>query len=146
MAQEFLEKLFSLEGKTAVVTGAAGGIGSEVSAALADAGALVALCDIDLAGAKRTSEGIKNSIALALDLASTASIEGVVKEALAKLGRIDILVNCAGVNKREPAFEVREETFDRIVDVNLKGLYMLSCRAAEAMKQSGAAESSILDR
>ncbi len=137
MNVEFLRKKFSLEGKSALVTGAAGGIGSEVALELTQAGARVAVCDIDEAGARRVSAALPDSIAVSLDLSRAASIDEAVAEVLRQLGRIDILVNCAGVNKREPVLDVSEETFDSIVDVNLKGLYLLSQRVARGMKEHG---------
>jgi len=103
--EAYLRKMFSLEGKTVLFTGAAGGIGGEVATGMALAGAHVALCDINMEGLKQRQKHIeelggKASI-FKMDVTDLESIKQTVKEVAELNGRIDVLVNCAGINKRE---------------------------------------------
>ncbi len=134
----YLEQLFSLEGKVVVFTGAAGGIGKAIAAGLALAGAKVALCDInqkqlEVCQAEIEEQGGSASCHL-LDVTKKESIENCIKEIGDRYGTIDVLVNCAGINKREGFMDVTEETYDRIMDINLKGVFLVSQEAAPYMK------------
>jgi len=130
MDTTFLHQLFSLEGRVAVVTGASSGIGRELAHGLARAGAQVALCGRSkerLATARqRIADDGGEAEAFTADLGDLAAIPMLVKEIVAQFGRIDILVNCAGMNKRESIAEVTSETYARIMDVNLRSVYFLS--------------------
>lgn len=130
MDATFLHQLFSLEGRVAVVTGASSGIGRELAHGLARAGAQVALCgrsEERLATARqRIADDGGEAEAFTADLGDLAAIPMLVKEIVAQFGRIDILVNCAGMNKRESIAEVTSETYARIMDVNLRSVYFLS--------------------
>jgi len=134
MINEYLTSLFSLEGKTALVTGAAGGIGSAIATGLAKSGAYVAMCDINSEALIDVQKTAKNSSVHSLDMAKTGEFSATVKEIADINGRIDILVNCAGINKREGLADVNEETYDRIMDINLKGVFFLSQAVAPYMK------------
>jgi len=136
---ENLEKIFSLAGKTVVFTGAAGGIGAEMAKGLASAGAEVALCDInktalDIVASEIAEQGGKASSHL-IDVTDKKSIESCIQEIGKTYGQIDILVNCAGINKREGIVDVEEETYDRIMDINLKGAFLVSQVVAPYMKE-----------
>ncbi len=125
-----LEKLFSLHGKVALVTGAGGGIGAELARGLAAAGAQVALCDVKPeplkdVQAEIVSEGGAASSHL-MNVADKPSVDAAVEDIIKAYGHIDVLVNCAGINKREGLLDVEEETYDRIMDVNLKGVFLVS--------------------
>jgi gluconate 5-dehydrogenase len=132
-----LNRLFSLEGKTILITGAAGGIFSEVAKGMADAGGEIALCDVNEEGLKATEEAICNeggsAYSVTVDLLSMASIKNCVETVIQKSGKIDVLVNGAGINKRVPVLDGDEETYDRIMGVNLKAAYFLSQEAARYM-------------
>jgi NAD(P)-dependent dehydrogenase (short-subunit alcohol dehydrogenase family) len=130
-----LEALFSLKGKTVLLTGAAGGIGAELARGLAGAGAELALCDIALERAENLAASLPGSRAYRLDVAELSSIHACVEAVLRDFSKIDILVNCAGINKREGYLDVTEETYDRIMDINLKGMYFLSQDVAKHMMQ-----------
>ena len=133
-----LEKLFSLEGKVVLLTGAAGGIGSELAKGLAGVGADMVLLDIDegrldllvheIQTAGDRARGIR------FDVTDTASFEGLVDRVVADYGKIDVLINCAGINKREGFLDVEESTYDKIMAINLKGLYFLSQAVAKQMR------------
>ena len=131
----YLEQLFSLEGKVALVTGAAGGIGRAIAEALCHSGAHVALSDINLEALAKIKEelGGKASV-FKLDMSDIGSFEAVVADVAKISGRIDILVNCAGINKREGIADVEEATYDKLMDINLKGAFFLSQSVAHYMK------------
>ena len=137
--QSYLEKLFSLSGKVVLFTGATGGIGSELCEGLAKAGAIIALCDINQERLeelrdKIEAEGGKASAHI-LNVMDRENILSCVDEVGEKYGHIDVLVNCAGINKREGILDVEEDTYDRIMDINLKGTYMVSQAVGQYMRQ-----------
>jgi NAD(P)-dependent dehydrogenase (short-subunit alcohol dehydrogenase family) len=136
-----LEKVFSLEGKVILFTGATGGIGSVLCRGFAKAGASMALCDTDmgkLAELKKeiASEG-GDASSFVLDLTRTEDIKSCVDKVIQSCGRIDVLVNCAGINRREGLLDVMEDTYDRIMQINLKGLYFISQEVAKHMRKAG---------
>jgi NAD(P)-dependent dehydrogenase (short-subunit alcohol dehydrogenase family) len=128
---------FDLEGQVALVTGAARGIGRACAIALAQAGADVALGFRDLAadGAlPAIIEGLgRKALPLQLDVTRRTEIEAAVERALAHFGRIDVLVNNAGIGPPRPAEDVTEEDFDRTLAVNLKGTFFVSQAVGRAM-------------
>ncbi len=132
-----------LDGKVALVTGAAGGIGSAVAIAYAEAGAdcIVAeqphrMGDLDPVCEAIRGHG-RRAEPLPLQLPEAASIDEHVRDALAAMGRIDILVNNAGVNRPKDAFDVTEEDWDLVLGVNLKGLFFLSQQVGRHMREAG---------
>jgi 2-hydroxycyclohexanecarboxyl-CoA dehydrogenase len=111
-----------LADRVAVVTGAARGIGRAIATRLAEEGARVALCDVDAAGARAAAEALgRSAVGLALDVTDPASVRGALAEAERRLGPVDVLVNNAGWDKAEPFVDSAEETWDRVLAVNLKG-------------------------
>ena len=118
---------FSLDGRTAVVTGAGRGIGRAIALALAEAGAAVALMARTAAEVEAVRDEImtlgQRALALAVDVADSASVRRGAAEALAGLGRVDILINNAGVANRSPITELEEADWDRVIEVNVKGIY-----------------------
>jgi len=137
---EKLNELFSLEGKVVVMTGAAGGIGAALSKGLASIGANMILCDFNEEGLKQVEAEIKaegnNATSVVINMLDLDSIEKCVSTVIEKFGKIDVLVNMAGINKRVPLLEGDEETFDRIIGVNLKGVYFLGQAVAKHMKEA----------
>jgi NAD(P)-dependent dehydrogenase (short-subunit alcohol dehydrogenase family) len=134
-------KLFSLEGKIALVAGASGGIGSVLARGLAAAGATVALNGRDhrkLEGCalEIEAEGGRARIFPA-DVTDPDEIRALVSRLEDDLGGVDILVNCVGINKREPMLEVTPETFRRIVQTNLESVYFLSQAVMPVMRERG---------
>lgn len=130
-------QLFDLGGRVAIVTGAAGGLGSWLAAGLAAAGAHVLLSDHPNAAFDPVLEAIPGSSAFACDLLEDGAPERLVEAALERHGRIDVLVNNAGINKREPIFDVARETWDRIAALNLRVPFELSRACARVMNDGG---------
>lgn len=138
----YLEKMFSLKDMTVMFTGAGGGIGSEVAMGMAKAGAHVALCDINGEQLAKTQKMIEDeggkATSFLLDVTDMDNIQKCVDEVAAISGRIDVLVNCAGINKREGLADVNEATYDRIMNINLKGVFFISQAVAHYMKKQRA--------
>jgi 3-oxoacyl-[acyl-carrier protein] reductase len=120
----------SLEGQTAIVTGAAEGIGHAVAQRLARAGATVALADRNGEGVKTAAAGLGGkAFGLAADVTDRASVERMVAAALDRTGRIDVLVNNAGIGGRAaPVWEQTDEDWDAALRINLTGVFYC-CRA-----------------
>lgn len=118
-----------LDGKTALVTGAAGGIGLAIARRLAADGARVAIADRDAARLQTAiTELPDNAVALVADISSEAGVDAMIADALARLGQIDILVNNAGIP--EPIVRTVDQQladWERVIDINLRGTY-LACR------------------
>lgn len=137
---ENLEKLFSLKNKVVLLTGAAGGIGSELAKGLAGVGAEMALADLatpPLQSLILTLDEGEHS-GYVLDIANMDSIHQCVSDVLFRYGRIDVLINCAGINRREGFLDVEEATYDRIMGINLKGLFFLTqVVVRESMMKTG---------
>jgi 3-oxoacyl-[acyl-carrier protein] reductase len=125
---------FDLGGQTAIVTGAAQGIGSAIARRLARAGAVVAVADMNREGAARVARAIcdareGDALPIELDITNTGSIQRAIGEVLGWKGRIDILVNNAGIAGRAaPLQDQTDEDWQRVVAVNLTGVFNC-CRA-----------------
>ena len=132
--------IFKLDGKTAVVTGGARGIGQAYAVALAQAGADVALVDvIDCAetAAKVKATGRK-AVSFIADLgAGQEAARDVIEQAASEMGGIDILVNNAGIIRREPFTEHSEQNWDDVLNINLSAVFFLSQAAATKMIAQG---------
>ena len=131
----------ALKGRTAIVTGAGRGIGRGVARAYAEAGADLVLVSrtqeqVDEAAEEARQCGVR-AIALQADMAEEGDIQKMVDTAVAEFGKLDILVNNAGINLRAPTVDYKVEDFDRILGVNLRGVYVASQRAARQMLAQG---------
>jgi NAD(P)-dependent dehydrogenase (short-subunit alcohol dehydrogenase family) len=131
---------FRLDGKVALVTGGARGLGRVIVEDLAEAGAEVALSARDLDQASAVARAVSEAtgrkvLGVRADVTRAAEVRAMVEEVLALFGRLDILVNNAGINIRGPIEQLREEDWDAVIDTNLKGPW-LCCRAvAEPMQR-----------
>lgn len=132
---------FDLTGRVAVVTGGNGGIGRAAASKLAAAGADVVITDVTLEGAENIISGVEESgrkgLALMMDVTDSAAVQLTADRVIAELGRVDILVNAAGVTKRQPAEAFPEADWDRIIDINLKGTFLCCQAFGRAMIESG---------
>jgi len=132
---------FSLEGKVALVTGAGRGIGRAIAEGLASQGAKVACAARTVSELEEVAAAIEakggEALAVELNMEEIASLEAALEAVTTRFGRLDILVNNAGTNARQNIEEVTEENYDRIMNVNLKGLYFLSQKATAWMKKVG---------
>ena len=138
---EDFNALTGLAGRVAVVTGAASGIGRAVAARLAGAGALLVAADLEEAGARAAAAAISadgtRAIGVAGDVRDWATGEAVAQAAAARFGRLDILVNCAGLFPSGAALELDEAHWDLLLDTNLKGALSLSQACGRRMRDLG---------
>jgi len=138
------DKFCDLRGKVAIITGAAKGMGKAHALKLSGAGAKVVLCDIDLPGCQQVAEEIKKmrgeALALKCDASKKTEVDNVVAETLKKFQKIDILVNNAGIFPFESFLQMPEANFEKVIDVNLKGYFLMAqaCAKEMAKQKSGA--------
>jgi 2-hydroxycyclohexanecarboxyl-CoA dehydrogenase len=127
-----------LEGKVALVTGAGRGIGRAIAARLAEEGARVAVTDVDEALARAAAAAMgRGARGFRLDVTDPASVRAVLAEVEAALGPVDVLVNNAGWDKAEPFLESTEETWDKVLAINLKGAIRCTKAVLPGMAQRG---------
>ena len=128
---KWFPNLFALDGEVALVTGGGSGLGQAIALGLAEAGSSVAVADIRREGAEGTADRIramgKKAAALQVDVTQSSQVEKMAQTVLQDWGKIDILVNSAGITYRGTALEFPEKEWDRILAVNLKGTF-LSCQ------------------
>ncbi|MGU3573900.1 glucose 1-dehydrogenase [Brucellaceae bacterium C25G] len=129
----------SLKGKIALITGAGSGFGEGMAKRFAEGGAKVAVVDRDEAGAKRVAAEIgANAIAISADISKEADVNSAIAETIKKFGRIDILINNAGIgHKPQNAELVEPDEFDRIVGVNIRGIYLAARAIIPHFKENG---------
>lgn len=127
----YLDDLYGLEGKVAVVIGGGGVLAGAMATGLAKAGAQLAILDINLDNAEKTARSINklgaNSIAIAIDATSKEELNNACERISSELGIPQILINAPGINSSTPFFEIQESEFDKIMAVNLKSMF-LACQ------------------
>jgi NAD(P)-dependent dehydrogenase (short-subunit alcohol dehydrogenase family) len=126
----------NLEGKVALVTGAARGIGRSIADVLAHNGAKVAYSDLDFVTVQESATSSPGSLALDMDISNESSVESAMAQVLKAFGRIDILVNNAGVNTAKHRVNIDQfplMEWERIVKIDLTGTYLVSKAAARTM-------------
>lgn len=130
-----------LSNKVAVVTGAGQGIGRSIALALAQAGAKVVVSDLNLSSAQAVAAEIQGiagqSSALACDVSQAADLDNLFTHSLKTFGSLDILVNNAGIFPFQAFSDIKSEDWDKVLTVNLKGLFFASQTAAKNMKAGG---------
>jgi gluconate 5-dehydrogenase len=138
---DFLRATFGLEGRTALVTGASSGLGRSFAATLARAGARVALHGRDRERLRETRAAIEAAggvcVELTADLGDPDACRRLITEAHAELGRLDVLVNNAGMNRRAPIVDATLDDFDTIVATNLRSAFLLGRAAHGVMRDAG---------
>ena len=137
--EERARQLLSLEGKVAMVTGAASGIGRGIALRMAELGAFVALLDIDEEKGRNTAAevGAGKAMFQKCDVRSAADCRRAVATVIEKQTKIDILCNCAGIAIRKDVVELIEAEWDLALDVTLKGIYLLSHEVVPHMIRTG---------
>lgn len=139
MAGLSFEAAFDMTGKVALVTGAAAGIGQAIAQVFADRGASVALVDLaESVAAVAEQLGGGPHLALVADVTRAGEAERTVAETLARFGRLDVLVNNAGVARLEAAAQTSDDDWDLTMAVNLKAPFLMSRAAFPALSRAGA--------
>lgn len=139
---ESVKDRFTLEGKNAIVTGAAGGIGRSTAAAIAELGAKVALVDLKIEVAQENADfiakkyGVK-TIALAADVSDPASVDAMVEKVVKEFGGIDAVHSNAGIAVSDDSGEMPFESWQKVVDVNLTSMFLVNKAVALVMRSQG---------
>ena len=128
----FVDKMFSLKGKVAAAIGAGGVLAGEISRGLAKAGAKVAVLDLNLENAEKVAASIKSecngeAMFVRVDATSKENLQNAYYEIISAWGRVDILINAPGINSATPFFKISEEEWEKIMQVNLKSMF-LACQ------------------
>jgi len=136
-----IEKM-RLDGKVAFVTGGARGIGKSVATAFAEAGADVAIVDVDIEVAQQTADEIAKdngvrTIAIKTDVTKPEEVTAMVDEIVSKLGKLDIAFCNAGICINEPADEMSYESWTKVIDINLNGVFLTAQAAGKVMLKQG---------
>ena len=123
-----MSEFLSLEGRTAIITGGARGIGKAIAETLAARGANIAVVDLRMELAEETATEIATklgveAIAIDADVSNQESVKAMVKSAVDKFGQIDILVNNAGITRDGLIMRMKEEDWDLVLNINLKGAF-----------------------
>lgn len=132
MVQSYLDRLFGLDGRTAVVTGGGGGLGRSMALGLAQSGAKIAIADILDDAAKNVVQEIQQvegtANAYHVNVTDSNSVNDMVEKVIQDFGHIDILINSAGVSAHIPAQEMSDDDWNRVIKINLDGTFFC-CRA-----------------
>ena len=137
-----LGELIDLTGRSAIVTGGAMGIGLGIARRLHEAGASVLVADLDLAASEHATEALRavradSALTVRCDVSDPESVEGMVHTAVESFGGVDILVNNAGIFPMLPLKDLDVETFRRVIDVNLTGLFLCTKAVSARMIAQG---------
>jgi NAD(P)-dependent dehydrogenase (short-subunit alcohol dehydrogenase family) len=136
-SQVHFPKLFDLTDKVAVVTGASGMLGGRISSALASCGADVVVAGRNTEKLKKISEQIgsikRTALKVKVDVTSESEVENLVSQTLAKFGRVDILVACAGANILKPSKDYRVEDWEKLMQINARGTFLCNREFGKVM-------------
>lgn len=136
-----VNELFSLKGKVAIVTGGGRGLGEQIAEGFAEAGANVVVCSRKLEACEEVSQKLKDlgveSLALKCDITNPEDVKNVVQQTMEKFGRIDILVNNSGASWGAPAEEMPLEAWQKVINVNVTGTFLMSQAAGKVMLEQG---------
>jgi NAD(P)-dependent dehydrogenase (short-subunit alcohol dehydrogenase family) len=141
LTEAYPAELFRLDGKCALVTGARQGIGRTIAAALARAGADVAITSRTAGELDATVEEVRahgrRAAPLGLDLTDAGDVDATIARSVDELGRLDIVVNNAGVTARAPAIELTNDEWNTVIATNLTGTFLMCRAAARVMHETG---------
>ncbi|HZF43618.1 MAG TPA: 3-oxoacyl-[acyl-carrier-protein] reductase [Sphingomonadaceae bacterium] len=128
--------MFDLSGMTALVTGASGGIGSAIARALAAQGARVALSGTREEALRSTAEGLAEAVILPCNLSDAAAVDALVPRAVEALGKLDILINNAGVTRDNLVMRMKDDEWSDVLRINLEAAFRLSRAACKPMMRA----------
>jgi len=124
------------KGRVALITGGARGIGRAIATHLSEGGAEIALCDIGLEEAQKTASELKTkAIALKADVSNSLDVSKLFEDVIKEFGRLDILINNAGITKDALLLRMKEEDWDSVIDINLKSVFLCSKEAVKIMSK-----------
>jgi len=130
-----------MKGETAIVTGAKQGIGKGIAVALAKEGYNVVVSDLNLDECWKVADEIKHfgvdAIGVKCDVSNKTEVDAMINAAMQKFGRVDVLVNNAGIFPFKPFMDIEERDWDKVLSVNLKSVYLCSQAAARHMNKGG---------
>lgn len=136
-----IQDLLNLANQTAIVTGGAKGIGYGIASRLAEAGANVVVADLDEATAQTVAQEFSNkgwkAAAIKVDVSSEEDVQNMIKFATDTFGSLNILVNNAGIYPPAPLAQMTKDQFEKVMDVNLRSVFLTTKHASEVMKQAG---------
>lgn len=136
-----VSELFSLKGKVAIVTGGGRGLGEQIAIGFAEAGANVVVCSRRVEACEEVSEKLKEigveSLALKCDITRPEDVKNVVEQTVERFGRIDILVNNSGASWGAPAEDMPLEAWQKVLNVNVTGTFLMSQTAGKVMLEQG---------
>ncbi|MHB1956871.1 MAG: SDR family oxidoreductase [Sulfobacillus sp.] len=136
-----IQDLFTLKGKTAIVTGGGRGLGRYIALGLAEAGANVVVCSRKVASLERAADEIRGlgveAMALPCDVTKPDDVDRVFERTVERFGTVDVLVNNSGATWGSPALEMPLEAWRKVLDVNLTGTFLMSQRAGKLMMSKG---------
>ncbi len=136
-----MDKLFDLSGRVALITGAGVGFGEAIALGFADYGCDIAASDLNLENPLRTADKVRQkgrrAIAIKANVAVPEDVTAMVDETVRELGGVDILINCAGIPQHDPAEDTPLATWDRVLNINLRGTFLCCQAAARVMLQKG---------
>ncbi|MFC7442193.1 SDR family oxidoreductase [Laceyella putida] len=134
-----VSELFSLKGKTAIVTGGGRGLGEQIATGLAEAGANVVVCSRKVEACQRVSERLKEhgvqSLAVSCDVTDPHAVKQVVEETVNAFGRIDVLVNNSGMSWGAPVLDMPLDKFKTVMEVNVTGTFLMSQAVGRKMAE-----------
>jgi len=137
IAKEIFMCELTLEGKVALITGGARGIGKEIALLFAQHGANIAICDVNMEEAEKTAKEIQDlgreSLAFKADVTDSGQVQDMADKILDKLNKIDILINNAGITRDNLLLRMSEEEWDRVIAVNLKGTFVCTKIVSKVM-------------
>ena len=138
---KFVEQMFGLQGKVAVVIGGGGVLAGAMAKGLAQAGADIAILDLNPDSAQAMADTIKaegvKSIAISVNATARQQLQDAEQQVTSELGKVDILINAPGINSSTPFFDILEDEYDKIMSVNLKSMFLASQVFGKAMIEAG---------
>ena len=142
MAETHVMDLFRLDGKVALITGGSKGLGASMAMGLAQAGAKTVICsrtqaDCDRVAAEIAEETRQESLGIAGDVTHEKDVDRVFDTVIEKYGKLDVLINSAGINIRHPVEDFPLDEFKQVIDINLTGVWLCCRAAARVMKPQG---------